>query len=129
MARGGGMNDLVYYGAILGGGWIGLNMAASGSFGPSFQQFAQQFKGALRGSIPSVGVGAGGVRVGLPSGATSGAVPAPGGRPCPPFVGGQQYVDARPDGRFGCVVGGQVRGVFGSQAEAEACYRQAFGCG
>jgi hypothetical protein len=98
--------------------------ARNGILGNDLRNQIHTFEARLRGGAT------GALNPGGGSGGVGGALPSSGAGPCnaPPFVSGVQYVDARPDGRYGCVVGGQVRGIFGSLAEAESCYRRAFGC-
>jgi hypothetical protein len=131
VARGDGkLDQIVYYGAILGGGWIGLNMAASGAFGSSFQTFAQQLKAAVTGSVPSVTVGAGGARIAVPG---SAAPAAPSGAPCnaPPYQsyggGVGHFVEDAGSGVYRTIINDQVI-YTGTREGAESAYRRHYGC-
>lgn len=104
---------------LLAGG--GYYAAREGLFGEDVKRQVRVFEARLSGGA------SGAINPSLPP---AGAVIGGAVAPCnaPGFIQGVQYVDARPDGRYGCVVGGQVRGVFNTLAEAESCYRRAFGC-
>jgi hypothetical protein len=121
MARSGGMSDVVYYGAVIGGGWIGLNMAKNGAFGAGARQFATQILAAVKGSVPTVSVGPGAIGITAPTGGTTTTSPAGCGNT--DFIPGTRYVADVGGGQYETVIGG--RRVFGpgDKASAEAYYR------
>lgn len=49
MARRGGMNDFIFYGAVAGASWIVYRMAAHGSLGNDAQMAAEKLQGLLTG--------------------------------------------------------------------------------
>ena len=116
-------DGLLRLGIIFGGSFVLYRFAQAGGLGPAAQALANSLWGAAASTqLPNVGVtvGGGGVAIGAPG--------APGARPrCPDFIPGRQYVAALPGGVFETVINGAQ--VFqGTQAEAEARYRAAFGC-